>query len=69
MFNLFDPVLLAVPDTGLAARHLGANKLSYAYGKYSKVAVDSGMTGAEAAREILDRAGLNNVPVAEIPAI
>ena len=25
------------------------------------------MTGAEAAREILDRAGLNNVPVGEIP--
>ena len=25
------------------------------------------MTGAEAAREILDRAGLNNVPVEEVP--
>ena len=42
-------------------------KLHHAYGKYSKVPVDSGMTGAEAAREILDRAGLNNVPVEEIP--
>lgn len=42
-------------------------KLSHAYGKYSKVAVESGMTGAQAAREILDRAGLNNVPVAEVP--
>lgn len=42
-------------------------KLSHAYGKYSKVPVESGMTGAQAAREILDRAGLNNVPVAEIP--
>ena len=42
-------------------------KLSHAYGKYSKVPVDSGMTGAEAAREILDRAGLNDVPVEEIP--
>ena len=42
-------------------------KLSHAYGKYSRVPVDSGMTGAEAAREILDRAGLVNVPVEEIP--
>ena len=42
-------------------------KLSHAYGKYSQVPVESGMTGAEAAREILDQAGLNNVPVEEIP--
>ncbi len=42
-------------------------KLSSAYGKYSQVPVESGMTGAEAAREILDRAGLNNVPVEEVP--
>ena len=42
-------------------------KLSHAYGKYSKVAVESGMTGAQAAREILDHAGLNNVPVEEVP--
>ena len=42
-------------------------KLWRAFGKYSKVAVDSGMTGAEAARKILDHAGLVNVPVEEIP--
>ena len=42
-------------------------KLRHAYGKYSRVAVESGMTGAEAAREILDRAGLADMPVAEIP--
>jgi Zn-dependent membrane protease YugP len=42
-------------------------KLHHAYGKYSQVPVESGMTGAEAAREILDRAGLNQVPVEEIP--
>ncbi|HEV2318344.1 MAG TPA: zinc metallopeptidase [Verrucomicrobiae bacterium] len=42
-------------------------KLHHAYGKYSQVPVDSGLTGAGAAREILDRAGLNNVPVEEIP--
>ena len=42
-------------------------KLSSAYGKYSQVPVESGMTGAQAAREILDQAGLTNVPVEEIP--
>jgi hypothetical protein len=42
-------------------------KLWHAYGKYSKVEVDSRMTGAAAAREILDRAGLTTVPVEEIP--
>ena len=41
-------------------------KLSSAYGKYSRVPVESGMTGAQAAREILDRAGLVNVPVEEV---
>jgi uncharacterized protein len=42
-------------------------KLRHAYGKYRQVPVESGMTGAQAAREILDQAGLNNVPVEEIP--
>ena len=42
-------------------------KLSHAYGKYSKVPVESGMTGAQAARRILDAAGLNDMPVEEVP--
>jgi len=41
-------------------------KLRSAYGKYSQVAVDSGMTGAEAARHILDQAGLGDMPVEEV---
>jgi Zn-dependent membrane protease YugP len=63
----FDPLwfLFAIP--GLLLGIWAHIKLSHAYGKYSRVPVDSGMTGAEAAREILDRAGLNNVPVEEIP--
>jgi Zn-dependent membrane protease YugP len=67
MFNLFDPIywLFAIP--GLLLGIWAQIKLSHAYGKYSRVPVDSGMTGAQAAREILDRAGLNNVPVEEIP--
>jgi uncharacterized protein len=57
--------LFAVP--GLLLGIWAQIKLSHAYGKYNKVPVESGMTGAEAAREILDRAGLDNVPVEEIP--
>jgi len=41
-------------------------KLHSAFGKYSQVPVSSGLTGAQAAREILDRAGLNDLPVEEV---
>jgi uncharacterized protein len=57
--------LFAIP--GLLLGIWAQTKLSHAYGKYSEIPVDSGMTGAEAAREILDRAGLVNVPVEEVP--
>jgi Zn-dependent membrane protease YugP len=67
MFNLFDPVywLFALP--GLLLGIWAQIRLSSAYGKYSRVSVESGQTGAEAAREILDRAGLHQVPVEEVP--
>jgi hypothetical protein len=58
-------LLFAIP--GLLIGIWAQIKLHHAYGKYSKVPVDSGMTGADAAREILDHAGLNDVPVEEIP--
>jgi uncharacterized protein len=67
MFNLFDPLYWYFAIPGLLLGIWAQIKLSHAYGKYSKVPVESGMTGAQAAREILDRAGLNNVPVEEIP--
>src|ERR1700755_2061633 len=41
-------------------------KLSSVYSKYLQVPADSGMSGAETARSILDHAGLTNVPVQEI---
>ncbi|KKB37652.1 zinc metallopeptidase [Bacillus thermotolerans] len=40
-------------------------KVKSTYKKYSKVAVSSGMTGAETARRILDENGLHNVKVVE----
>jgi uncharacterized protein len=63
----FDPMYLLFALPGLLLGIWAQAKLSHAYGKYSEVPVDSGMTGAEAAREILDRAGLVNVPVEEVP--
>lgn len=41
-------------------------KLSSTYKKYSQVGTLSRITGAEAAREILDRAGLRDMPVSEV---
>lgn len=68
MFFYYDPhylifVMLPCALIGIWAQA----KLMHAYGKYSQIAVDSGMTGAEAAREILDRNGLRDIPVEEIP--
>jgi Zn-dependent membrane protease YugP len=64
----FDPLYLSlVVLPGLLIGIWAQFKLSHAYGKYSKVPVESGMTGAQAAREILNHAGLNNVPVEEVP--
>jgi len=41
-------------------------RLHSAFGKYSQVPVESGMTGAQTARRILDSAGLTDVPVEEV---
>src|SRR5208282_1453157 len=67
MFNLLDPVywLFAIP--GLLLGIWAQIKLSSAYGKYSQVPVESGLTGAQAARQILNHAGLNDMPVEEVP--
>jgi len=42
-------------------------KLHSAFSKYSEVPIESGITGAEAARHILDQAGLTDMPVEEVP--
>ncbi len=56
--------LLIIP--GLILGIYAQMKLMAAYSKYTQVDVESGMSGAEAAREILDHAGLTEVPVEEI---
>jgi uncharacterized protein len=42
-------------------------KLTGTYNHYIQVPVESGLSGAESARQILDNAGLTNVPVEEVP--
>jgi Zn-dependent membrane protease YugP len=66
MFLGLDPLywLFAIP--GLLIGIWAQMKLSHAYGKYSQVPVESGMSGAQAARRILDDAGLNDMPVEEV---
>jgi Zn-dependent membrane protease YugP len=67
MFYGFDPFYLLFMIPGLLIGIWAQIKLRHAYGKYSQVPVESGMTGAEAAREILDQAGLHDMPVEEVP--
>src|SRR5437870_4656979 len=41
-------------------------RLSATYSRYLREGLSSGLSGAEASREILDRAGLSDVPVEEV---
>ena len=52
---------------GLAIGLWAQIKLHSAFSKYSEVEVENRITGAEAARYILDQAGLTDVPVEEVP--
>ncbi len=58
--------LLFVALPGLLLGLWAQAKLSMAYSKYSRVGLAADLTGAQAAREILDQAGLVNVPVQEV---
>lgn len=63
----FDPLYILFMLPGLLIGVWAQIKLSSAYGRYSRVGLASGLSGAEAAREILNQAGLVNVPVQEVP--
>jgi uncharacterized protein len=63
----FDPnYLLFVALPGLIIGIWAQIRLTSAYNRYRQVPLAAGLTGAEAAREILDRAGLHNIPVEEV---
>ncbi len=58
-------LLCAIPPLllGLYAQF----KLKSTYERYIRVPVGTGFTGAQAARRILDSAGLHNMPIQEVP--
>lgn len=62
-FNTFNPIYWAFALPGLLLGLYAQFKLWATYRKYIRVPITSGLSGAEAAREILDRAGLHDVPV------
>src|SRR5437899_5495432 len=61
-----DPISLLFMIPGLILGIYAQIRLSAAYNKYINVDVQSGMSGAEASREILNQAGLPDVDVEEI---
>src|SRR5581483_2015572 len=63
----FDPIFFLFMIPGMILGIWAQIKLTSAYNKYSRMPVESALTGAEAARRILDSAGLNNMPVEEVP--
>jgi Zn-dependent membrane protease YugP len=62
----FDPKYLLFALPGLLLGIWAQIKLQSIYSKYSQVPVESGRTGAQTARRILDNAGLTAMPVEEV---
>ena len=56
--------LFTIP--GLILGFYAQMKLSATYSRYVRVPNEQGLTGAQAAREILDHAGLSNLPIYEV---
>jgi len=60
---IMNPMFLVFAIPGLLLGLYAQMKLSGTYKRYLREGLASGVTGAEAAREILDRAGLHDMPV------
>ncbi len=63
----FDPTYFIFMIPGLLFMLWAQNKVRGNYGTFSKVRNHQGLTGAQVARTILDRNGLQDVPVEAIP--
>lgn len=62
----WDPIFLLFALPGILLGLYAQMKLSSTYNRYVREPVSTGLTGAEAAREILDAAGLRDMPVNEV---
>ena len=63
----FDPLWFVFAIPGLLLGIYAQIKLSGTYNKYMQVGAESGLSGAQAARRILDQSGLQDVAIAEVP--
>ena len=63
----FDPMYFFFLLPALILAGWAQIKVQTTYSKYSRVRAQSGLTGAQAAREILDDQGLHDVGIQEIP--
>ncbi|MCB1018548.1 MAG: zinc metallopeptidase [Bryobacterales bacterium] len=59
----FDPVYFLFLLPGMALSMWASFRVKSAFNKYSKVPVSTGLSGAQAARAMLDRAGLHDVQI------
>ena len=60
-FFYFDPMYFVFALPGLLIGLYASMKLKSTYARYLQVPSASGLSGAQAAREILDRAGLHSM--------
>lgn len=60
---IMDPIFFLLLIPGLVLGMYAQFRLTATYGRYVRQGIATGMSGAQAAREILDRAGLHNMPV------
>jgi hypothetical protein len=62
----FDPLYFLLVGPAIILAMWAQIKVSSTFGRYSKVAASSGLSGAEVAREILDRNGLSEVKIESV---
>ena len=65
----FSLLYYALPVIALAITSLAQLLITTNYSKYKKIDAKSKKTGKEVARQILDKHGLKNVSVEEVPGI
>jgi Zn-dependent membrane protease YugP len=63
----FDPMYILFMAPGLIFMLWAQSRVRGAYGKWGKVANHAGVTGQQAARRVLDNAGLWNVQIEAVP--
>lgn len=62
---MFDPIYLVFAAPAVLLSLWASSRVRSAFDQYSRVGTSSGMSGAEAARHLLDQAGLHDVSIVE----